>query len=91
MSMHVVGFRPPNDKWKKMKAIWDACNAAEIPVPEEVTDFFNETFPDENGVKIDLEAEGCVSRYSDDSRDGFDVDVQKLPPDVTIVRFFNAY
>lgn len=27
MSMHVVGYKPADEHWKKMKAAWDACAA----------------------------------------------------------------
>jgi hypothetical protein len=40
MSMHVIGFVPPDGTWAQMKAIWDACQAAGVSLPDEVEDFF---------------------------------------------------
>ncbi len=50
MSTHIVGFRPPNEKWKQMKAVYDACVKAEIDAPSEVRKFFNDEPPDPEGV-----------------------------------------
>lgn len=91
MSTHVVGFAPPDEKWQKMKAVWDACAAAKIPVPDEVDRFFNFNVPDSSGVEIELENLECVSEYRAEMVDGFQIDLSKLPPNVKFIRFFNSY
>ena len=91
MSTHVVGFKPPDAKWKAMKQAWDACQKAGVPVPDEVLAFFNHEPPDAAGVEVDIQRLPCTSKYSDDSAQGFEIDVKKLPPDVTIIRFYNSY
>jgi hypothetical protein len=121
MSTYVIGFRPPDAKWLKMKEVYDACEAAGISIPDEVDDFFNGEPPDEAGVRVDLEDAkeyeqpamiqngggfmvpapasnkpkkkklGCVKPWHDDMQEGFEVDVTKLPKDVTIIRFYNSY
>lgn len=93
MSTHVVGFKPPDDKWKKMKAVWDSCAAAGMDPPKNVLEFFNWVPPDDRGVEVDLEKHPCVAKYNPPNRgqDGFEIDVKKLPPDVTVIRFYNSY
>jgi len=121
MHTHVIGFRPPDAKWKKMKEVHDACIAANVEIPEEVDEFFNWEPPDPRGVKVELEDEkeptfpitringggfveavpprntpkkkklGAVVEWKEDMREGFEVDVTKLPVGVTIVRFYNSY
>jgi hypothetical protein len=91
MSTHVQGFRPPDDKWKAMKAIWDACEAAKVPPPAAVAEFFGHTAPDPAGVEVNIERTPACRPWSDESRSGFEVDVSKLPPGLTIVRFYNSY
>lgn len=91
MSTHVVGFKPPDDKFKKMKAAWDACRAAGIEPPEEVYDFFGGESPDANGVVVEIEKHACCSKWSEDMQDGYEIDVSKLPKDVKIVRFYNSW
>lgn len=51
-STHIVGFRPPDAKWNQMKAVWHACGAAKVPVPEGVLKFFEYEAPDDNGVLV---------------------------------------
>ena len=41
MSTHVVGFHPPDEKWKEMKAAWDACMAANVNPPVVTIPFNN--------------------------------------------------
>ncbi len=91
MSTHVLGFKPPDDKWKRMKDVRDACIAAKIPVPKEVDQFFGWTTPTDAGVEVDLEKTDCVRSYEGCSGGGFDVDVKLLPKDVTIIRFYNSW
>lgn len=94
MSTHVVAFKPPNEKWRKMKEVWDACEKAGVQSPLEVTKFFEHDAPDEAGVRIDqheLTRCGAVKEWGESSREGFEIDVSKLPPDVTVIRFYNSY
>ena len=94
MSTGVVGFKPPDDKWKAMKAVWDACKAAGVPAPKAVEDYFGEVPPDESGVYVSqraLEKAGAVRNYTEDSQQGFEVLLDKLPKDVTIIRFYNSW
>lgn len=91
MSTHVIGFKPPDKDWKRMKQVWDSCTAAGIDPPKEVLDFFEGAPPDDAGVEVDLEGAGVIKEWSDDSCAGYDVDVAKLPPDVKVVRFYNAW
>lgn len=93
MSTHVVGIKPSDAKWKRMKEAYDACEAAGVVPPAAVLDFFGVEEPDEKGVVVELEETDCVQEYHDDrgTSAGFEVDVTKLPDDVKIVRFFNSW
>ena len=90
MSTHVVGFKPADDKWKKMKTVWDACIAAHTELPASVDEFFDGQYPgDSPGMSVDIKK--AATEWSDDGCSGYDVDVTKLPKDVTVVRFFNSW
>lgn len=94
MSTHVVGFKPPDETWSKMKAAWDSCEAAGVPVPDSVLKFFGYSPPDPAGVEVDqkaLEACGAVRKWSEEMQEGFEIDVSKVPVDVKIVRVYNSY
>ena len=99
MSTHIIGFRPPDEKWRKMKAVWDACVAADMSIPNTVHEFFGGESPDPNGVEVDLFSSAlyhhgkpsAVKKWNADMQEGFEVDVTKLPKDVTIIRFYNSY
>lgn len=44
--MTLEGVKPPNAKFIKMKAIYDACQEGEINVPQEVLKFFGMKYED---------------------------------------------
>ncbi len=97
-SLHVVGFKPPDDKWRKMKAVYDACKKAGICAPITVTEFFAAEEPDDAGVTVEMATDysdrnrhASVTEYRANMVNGFDVDLSKLPKDVTIVRFYVSY
>lgn len=91
MSTSVKGFRPPDERWHKMKAIYDSCRAADIEVPDEVLAFFNYIKPDDRGMEVDI-MDTCVTHYNDhEGRVGYDVDIRNLPKDVYIIRFYNSW
>ena len=90
MSTHVVGFRPPDEQWERMKLIWETCEEAGIPIPKEVDLFFDGESPEDKfGQEIKLGI--AVTKYVADMRDGYDIDVSKLPTGVWIVRVYNSY
>jgi hypothetical protein len=97
MSTHIVGFRPPDAQWKKMKAVWDACKAAGTDIPKAVNEFFRWEEPDEAGVEVEFKERGSqhvVQKWGDDCRDGFEIDLEQLrkwAPQVTKIRFYNSY
>lgn len=91
MSTHVVGFKPADERWHQMKAIWDSCEAAGIEPPESVSAFFDWSDPDPAGVEVAIERTPAVQEYRADMREGFEINIKLLPPDVTIVRVYNSY
>lgn len=89
MSTHVVGFRPADDLWHKMESAYRACEKAGVPIPPEVSRFFDYDGPgDRPGKEVSIE--GAVKEYSNDYSLGFEVDLTKLPKDVTVLRFYNS-
>lgn len=90
MTTHVVGFRPADDRWNQMKKAWEACTAAGIPLPREVYEFFDGEEPDDKpGMDVDIE--DAIAPFNAEGRRGFDVHIDKLPPGVKTVRFYNAW
>ena len=91
MSTHVEGIVLPGEKWKMMKAVWDSCKIAKITPPMEVVEFFTHCAPDQRGVLLDLQKDGCATVYNVEGRQGYEVDLDKIHADVSIIRFYNAY
>lgn len=94
---YLYGIRPPDATWKKMKGVYDACTAANLPIPDEVDKFFNGAPPDTLGVRVELvvshekTCHEAVRLYKAEMQEGFEVDISKLPPDIKVLRFVHDY
>lgn len=88
MSTHVTGFAPADEQWTRMKAVWDACTAANIVIPLEVVQFFGDEEPDPAGVEVKLPLRKWNGGLAGA---GYELDVSAIPPQVTILRFFNSW
>lgn len=94
IGFNIQGFRPPDAKWREMRAVWDACKRAGILPPEEVYAFFRHDEPDERGIEMprkELEACGAVREWKEDMREGYEVELSKLPPGLTHLRFYVSF
>lgn len=92
MSTHVVGFRPADEQWNKMKAAWEACVAAGVDVPVALYRFFNEEPPGNRpGCEVDITC--AIQEWSDNksSKAGIDIDLSKIPENVKVIRFYNSW
>ena len=88
MSTRVRGIVPPDETWKAMKQVWDACVAANVPVPGEVLEFFGDEPPDPAGVIVEIpvrEYKGGLDGA------GFEVDLASVPAHVKTIRFWNSW
>lgn len=90
MSTHIIGFKPPDDRWMEMKAVWDACEKAGITIPDRVLNFFDDRAPDENGVTVELFPD-YASAWVADGQGGYQITLSDLPEDIKVVRFYNSY
>jgi hypothetical protein len=91
MSTRIMGFKPPDQTWQRMKAVWDACEVAGVAIPAKVAEYFNHQTPDPRGVEVDLARSLAVTKYITEGMDGYEVDLTKLPADTTVLRFFNSW
>ncbi len=92
MNTNVVGFKPTDETWEKMKAVWVACEKASLEIPKDVGEFFDWNDPKEmSGMKVSIEGTDAVSPWSSEMQEGYEVDIRKLPKGVNIVRFYNSF
>ena len=92
MSTHAVGFKPADDKWNRMKAVWRSCVDAGVSIPQDVLDYFDGEYPGDNpGMEVDL-GDACAE-YCDSDRgcDGYQIDVTLLPEGVRYIRVYNSW
>lgn len=95
MSMHCYAVKPADAAYHSKAAAYRACVAAKVRLPEELVEFFNGEPPDDTGVTIHLahthapphQRHSSCAEYGTDDGDGFQVDIEKLPPGTRFVRF----
>lgn len=90
MCIYVSGFIKADDKWNKMKEIWDLCDNAGVSVPSEVHCFFGGDYPDNDPGKS-VSITEAITEYNGDGEDGYLVDISLLPENVTILKFVTSY
>lgn len=93
MCTYVIGFKPVDEKYKNMRSVYDACKNAGVEIPKEVRDFFCDSEPDDAGVRIDELPQECKKEFecSKSCSSGIEIDIVRLPKDVTIIRFINSW
>lgn len=79
----VRGIMDPTDDYKKKYAAFKACKEAGIEIPQQLWDYFNNDTPYEDGISMKIPFEkkeevGCST---------YEVDLKKIPPQVTKVQF----
>jgi hypothetical protein len=91
--------KPVDDKYIKYKNVWDACEAANIPIPEEVLSFFEYKAPD--GLAIWTMAkedyidgkfkDPAVTRVTAPGSESYIIDLSKLPADTKLIKITNSF
>jgi hypothetical protein len=92
MSTHIYAIKSPDQTWNEMKDIWDLCLKNNIPIPSKVGAYFGYNTPNKHGVKINItKEEEIVETYSEEGASGFIVHLDKLPHDITMLKFKNSW
>lgn len=86
-SYFVRGIMEPTEDYKRKFAAFKACQEAGIEIPEELWKYFNDETPYEGGadVKIPFETVKEPGSFI------YEVDLKKLPPQVTKVHFVISF
>ena len=93
ISINLVGYRKADETFHRMKAVYDACKKAKIDPPQSVEKYFGYDSPTQYGNQIALKPDETpgITSYNENECDGFDVDLDKLPPEIRVLRFYNSY
>jgi hypothetical protein len=97
MSTHIQAFIPDTDKvFNKHKKVLLACLEAQVSLPKETAEYFGEEEPEiyllDNKLSVDLEEGNQYTEWYDGyGSQGFEVDLSKLPPAITKLRFYNNW
>lgn len=86
---YAQGLKPKTDEYNKKLQVYNLCVELNIPVPHEIELFFHGEVC-EDGIVCDL-PKGSVKKYRNNMRELLEVDLTKIPPDVTKIRFCNSW
>lgn len=87
----VYGVKQTDDRFHKMKAIYDTCQEAGVEIPSEVYEYFNHEEPNDTGIVIRLSEEPYVTQFHKPGTSGFDVKLSDIPKGLTHIRFKMSY
>lgn len=90
ISTYVQGLKPKTEEYQTKLDIYTACRKINVEPPREIVDFFDGEICEE-GIVIELPKEAVREYAYNYCREFFEVDLTKLPPDVTKIRFVNSY
>lgn len=98
ISYHVRGIIPTDEKYMKMKTIWDNCNALDIEPPKDVYNFFYTFENYDEGMNITLPKDSicirkCIKK-TDSNNIGNElhiVDLRKIPKEIKFIVFEISY
>lgn len=96
MSTHIQAFIPDTDlEFQKHKKILLMCIENAVSLPKETAEYFGNEYADEESLdtklEIELKEDIHYKDFSEEGRQGFEVDLSKLPTGVTKLRFYNAW
>lgn len=96
MSTHIKGFTPDTDAtYQRHKKVLIVCLEADVQLPKETAEYFGSTTAYEELLdeKLEIELKEGVhyENWSDESSQGFEVDLTKIPKGVTKLRFYNNW
>jgi hypothetical protein len=91
MSTHVIFLRDKTDlQYQKFLKVLLACKEAGIDLPKEVDDYFGGDGLDndpEEPLQMSFEPREWIS----DMSEGFEIDINEIPPGVKTIRFYNSW
>jgi len=82
LSINIVGIKKPDDKFHKMKDVFDACVNARVNVPSSVIEYFNDMKPNDNGVCVELPSH-AIKKISELGRE---IDLNLIDKDITMIK-----
>jgi len=92
MSSHLKAFIPDNDPtYQKHLRILTMCKKENVSLPKETADYFGTCDEPEEKLQFILKRDDHYTKWQDEMREGFEVDLTKLPKEVTKIRFYNSY
>ena len=90
----VIGLKAPDDKWKKMEAVYRACEAAGVDTPIEVKKFFDFEPPKSGDVEVNLTKNPCMKNFDAEMKEGFDINLEalrKFNPTIHTLRVYTDF
>lgn len=84
--LRVVGLSFPDDTWRKMRAVYDACEDAGLSVPSKVLEYFDYKEPNERGLEINLTVSDAVREDMVETREVVEIELSKIPANITVLR-----
>lgn len=87
---YIQGLKPKTGEYQIRLDVFTSCKKINIEPPKEIKDFFYNGEICEEGIVTELPKE-AVREYTDEYREFLEVDLTKIPDDISRIRFVNSY
>lgn len=79
MDVYVRGVIEPNEGYKKMYAVYEACKDAGVNVPDEVLEYFGDDTPTPSGMRVKIPTKRLPGEYDN----AIEIDLKSLRSDIS--------
>jgi len=91
MYSNVVFFRDKEDsQYQDYLKVFLACKKANIDLPKQIDDYFGGDGLD-NDIEEPLQISFEPRKWTGNSAEGLEIDIDKIPSGVKTIRFFNSW
>lgn len=96
MSTHIQAFTPDTDpEYVRHKKVFLVCKESRVGLPPETAAYFGYDVPEDylldDKLNVTLKEGEHYHHLRMGSSEGFEIDIVKLPPGVTKLRFYNNW
>ena len=91
MSTHILLLKSKHDlEYKKNLKVLLACQEAGVKLPKEIDEYFGGNGVD-NNPEYPLELDFEPTKWKGKYKEGYEIDVSKIPSGTKTIRFYNSY
>jgi len=91
MNIHIQAIGHHDEKFEEMMSLWQEHIAVNSPPSEEVCEYFKLNDPTKTGFTLCTKMLNACTPIDKPSRNGYEIDLSKLPPGITHIVVYDGH